>query len=68
MKSKLMVGLKVWLILLLTSLILLPITILKILAIVINPNLMIGLWIITFIVAVFIYGWLFTKFKKWLYK
>lgn len=64
----LIVGLKIWVILLLAGLVLIPVTLLQIFLTTITPFLSIFIWFISILVSFFVWGWLFIKFKKWIFK
>lgn len=66
MASEFKTGLKIWLILLLGGLVMLPFSIMRLFIDSIMVNLI--LLPISLVITFFIYGWLFIKFKKWIFK
>ena len=68
MGKKIITGLKIWLILLLGGLIMLPITFLRTFLLSYNTMVFVVFLVISILLMFFIYGWLFIKFKKWIFK
>jgi len=66
--DKFIIGIKIWLILLLGILIMLPVTIIKEMSVSISDLLYYTILILSLLITFFVYGWLFIKFKNWLYK
>lgn len=68
-KKRFITGLKIWLVLLLGGLVLLPVTILKaIYASAQYEQKIFVVLLVSIFATFFVYGWLFTKFKKWIFK
>lgn len=68
MGSKIITGLKIWLILLLGGLIMLPVTLIQMLISTLNLALIVVLFVLSLLITFLVYGWLFIKFKDWIFK